>query len=181
MAMVNRIKTRRQSGAVLIVALVLLLVLTVLGTAGLQDTTMEERMAGNFRDQNIALQAAEYALRVGEAELADPVTLDGLAFVVSGANGLYDFENVVRNFIPGDTGAFGRFVSASDFVYDGKDLVTAPPEYYIEKLPVTDHRGDSLVQPKTEGEVQFYRVTSRGFGVSPTTEVILQSTYYVAQ
>ena len=179
MTMKHCIKTKRQGGAVLIVALVLLLVLTVLGTAGLQDTTMEERMAGNFRDENIALQAAEYALRLGEAELGDPVTYENLAFVVSGANGLYDLENEIRNKIPGDTGSFGRHVSASDFVYDGDSLVNAPPEYYIEKLPKTTARGDSETYPKKKGQIQFYRVTARGFGVSPNTEVVLQSTYYV--
>ena len=52
----------------LIVALVLLLVLTILGTAGLQDTAMEERMAGNFRDYSAAMEAAETALRTGEID-----------------------------------------------------------------------------------------------------------------
>ena len=62
----NHYQIRSQRGAVLIVALVLLLVLTILGTAGIQDTAMEERMAGNFRDHSAAMQAAESALRAGE-------------------------------------------------------------------------------------------------------------------
>ena len=180
-ALTNRFTRNRQQGAVLIVALVLLLVLTVLGTAGIQDTTMEERMAGNFRDQAVALEAAEFALRHGEAELADPVQLDKLAFVAVGTDGLYDSESKLRNLIPDDTGAFGRDTPPTSFTYKSKDLVSTLPDYYIEKLIKTDHRGGSLVFPKREGIVQFYRVTSRGVGVSPNTEVILQSTFYVAE
>jgi Tfp pilus assembly protein PilX len=37
--------------------------------AALQNTNLEERMAGNMRAENIALQAAEAALRTGEAWL----------------------------------------------------------------------------------------------------------------
>ena len=54
---------RRQHGAVLIVALLFLVILTMLGLTAMSGTTMEERMAGNTRDINVALQAAEAALR----------------------------------------------------------------------------------------------------------------------
>jgi type IV pilus assembly protein PilX len=53
----------RQKGAVLIVALLFLVILTILGLTAMQGTTMEERMSGNSRDINVALQAAEAALR----------------------------------------------------------------------------------------------------------------------
>jgi type IV pilus assembly protein PilX len=53
----------RQQGAVLIVALLFLVILTILGLTAMQGTTMEERMSGNSRDINVALQAAEAALR----------------------------------------------------------------------------------------------------------------------
>lgn len=60
---------QNQSGAALMVGLVLLLILTILGITILQVTLMQERMARNLRDQNIAFQAAEAALRAGEAEI----------------------------------------------------------------------------------------------------------------
>lgn len=54
---------RRQSGAVLVVALLFLMIITMLGVSSLQSTTAEERMSGNVRDTGNALQAAEAALR----------------------------------------------------------------------------------------------------------------------
>jgi len=52
----------RQRGAVLVTALLLLLVLTVLGVAGLVTATLELRMAGNVRHQERAFAAAEHAI-----------------------------------------------------------------------------------------------------------------------
>ena len=65
----KRMNIKQQSGAALIVSLILLIVLTVLSIAAMQGTTMQERMAGNYRDTNQAFQAAEAALRAGESEL----------------------------------------------------------------------------------------------------------------
>ncbi len=57
----------RQSGATLIVVLILLLIVTLLGLATLRGTIMEERMTANLTDRSLAFQAAESALREGEA------------------------------------------------------------------------------------------------------------------
>jgi type IV pilus assembly protein PilX len=55
----------RQAGAVLIVGLVILLVVTMIGISGQNSTVLQERLAGNMRQNNIALQAAEAGLQVG--------------------------------------------------------------------------------------------------------------------
>jgi type IV pilus assembly protein PilX len=60
----------RQGGMALIVSLLMLLSLTLLGLGAMQNTSLEERMAGNMRAENLALQAAEAALRAGEDALA---------------------------------------------------------------------------------------------------------------
>jgi type IV pilus assembly protein PilX len=60
-------KPSTQTGAALIVALVLLVIVTLLGLAGLRNVTLEEKMAGAAYDRSIAFQAAEAALRAGEA------------------------------------------------------------------------------------------------------------------
>src|SRR5713101_1420965 len=59
----------RQSGTALITSLLLLLVLTVLGVVMMRTSVMQERMAGNTRDLNMALQGGEAGLRYGEAVL----------------------------------------------------------------------------------------------------------------
>ncbi len=74
-----------QRGAILIIALIMLLLLTIIGLSSMRGTSLQESMAGNLRDSNLAFQAAEAALRQGEGmvdgkgfdELRDIVALDG--------------------------------------------------------------------------------------------------------
>jgi type IV pilus assembly protein PilX len=61
----------RQTGAALIVGLVLLLVLTVLGVSGMNMSTLELQMAGNSQAQQLAFQAAETGVDVA---LSGPVS-----------------------------------------------------------------------------------------------------------
>lgn len=57
---------KKQTGVVLLVALVFLLILSVAGVSAVRLSTTEEKMTGNFSDRNIAFQSAEAALRDGE-------------------------------------------------------------------------------------------------------------------
>lgn len=56
---------RTQTGTVLVVAMILLLVLTMLGVTALNTTSMEERMASNSQEQARAFQAAETGVSKG--------------------------------------------------------------------------------------------------------------------
>lgn len=58
--------SRKQRGAVLVVALIFLVVMTMLILASIRGTVMQERMASNLYDRSLAFQAAEAALREGE-------------------------------------------------------------------------------------------------------------------
>ncbi len=60
---------REQQGVILVVGLVILLVVTMLGISGQQSTVLQERLAGNLRQNTMALQAAEAGLQVGLAYL----------------------------------------------------------------------------------------------------------------
>ena len=53
------LKRTRQSGAVLIVAMIILVVLTLLGVTAMNTTSLQERIAANTQEQVHALQAAE--------------------------------------------------------------------------------------------------------------------------
>jgi type IV pilus assembly protein PilX len=174
----NHYQIRSQQGAVLIVALVLLLVLTILGTAGIQDTAMEERMAGNFRDHSAAMQAAETALRTGELDLGSSTTFSGLTFTAGGTSGLYDVELMTHSVDPESA---SNWTTVNATVLDKTNtLINADPDYYIEKLPEIILPGSDLTVGFQDAPppVQFYRVTGKGYGISPNSEVILQSTYF---
>lgn len=53
---------RQQRGVVLAVSLILLLLLTILAITASTSSTLQERMAANAQDDNIAFQATESAL-----------------------------------------------------------------------------------------------------------------------
>ena len=57
---------RNQGGVVLFMCLIMLLLLTVMGISSVQTTSLQQRMARNASDTNLAFQAAESALRDGE-------------------------------------------------------------------------------------------------------------------
>ena len=53
---------RHQSGAVLIVSLMIMLVMTIIGISALSGTTLEEKMAHNYQQSMIVFQGAETAI-----------------------------------------------------------------------------------------------------------------------
>lgn len=64
---------RNQQGAVLIVALVMLLIITLLAVSSTRESALETRMTANFVAQQQQLNYAESVLREGEGiTLADP-------------------------------------------------------------------------------------------------------------
>lgn len=76
--MSTQLNAARQQGAILIIALIMLLLLTIIGLTSIRGTSLQESMSGNLRDNNISLQAAEAALRKGEAIVTDKFVNDAL-------------------------------------------------------------------------------------------------------
>jgi type IV pilus assembly protein PilX len=60
---------RSQSGVILVVTMLFLIMLTLIGTAAINMSTAEERMARGMRDYNVAIQAAEAALRDAQFDI----------------------------------------------------------------------------------------------------------------
>ena len=58
---------RQQNGIALVVVLIMVLLVTGLGIAAVRTLILQERMASNSLDRNLALQSAERALRIAEA------------------------------------------------------------------------------------------------------------------
>jgi type IV pilus assembly protein PilX len=163
----------QQKGAVLIVSIIILLVLTLINVTAMQTTSLEEKMAGNMRNKNLAFQAAEAALRAGEGYLSS-ATLDPF----NDSNGLYQPSTgseqrweMVDWYTPAD-------VRTYDEDSDGGDLndLASMPTYIIEELSVDTETSGSL-EAGTLKEGKLYRVTSRGMGGTANAVVMLQSVY----
>ena len=155
-----------QTGSVLIISLLFLLLLTLVGVTAMQSTTMEERMAGNTRDASLAFQASEAALREAEASLEQAVVGP-----FDGTNGLYQ---------PAAVGATPRWDDAATNwqIWSGNlPGVSQQPEYIIEEMPPYPDPDGSLEADAPLPEVQMYRITANGYGGNPNTQVTLQTTY----
>jgi type IV pilus assembly protein PilX len=159
---------KKQSGVVLVISLVMLLLLTLIGVTATQVTSLEEKMAHNMRDRNLAFQAAESALREGEAFLTQ-ATLP--SFTLAGTNGLYS-ETATPPRFDDDWSVF------SSVNYSGTlGGISTTPEYVIQRLGSGAGGGSSSLDAATFSEAEMYRVTARGVGGTATAVVVVQSHY----
>ena len=72
---------QRQQGAALFVSLMFLIILTLIGLSAANVGIMQERMAGNVRETNVAFQSAEETLREVEDAVRDSVQGTGGAML----------------------------------------------------------------------------------------------------
>ncbi len=158
----------RERGAALIVALVMLLVMTVLGVTAARNTNLQERMAGNLRDNNLAFQSAERALREGETFLRG-ATLPPF----TGSNGLLTMQDGA-----GQASFWGNdaWWVANGRTATGMAHVNRAPLYVVEELPPVPQSGGSE-RFGALPDIGFYRITAQGQGGSADAITILQSTY----
>jgi type IV pilus assembly protein PilX len=81
---------KREQGAILIVAMVILLVMTVLGIGSRVNTIMQQKMSVAYQQKGVAHLAAEAALRAAETFLTNNVSATtNLALFNNAAIGLY--------------------------------------------------------------------------------------------
>lgn len=182
-------------GFVLIVSLMFLVVLTLLGVSIMNTNTLGERMTGYSIDRQVALQAAEAALRDAERDLLFSGRIAGTTGFVAGcsSDGLClpetdgtpiwtDLElGSNQGWLQGDDAT--PSVSQGTFTNPPGNLaelpaVAAQPRYIIEAVTIAGGTGGSLrvgFAPQQSNLV--YRVTAVGFGRRATTRVILQAIY----
>ncbi len=161
---------KKQKGIVLVVSLIFLLLMTIIGISGMKNTVLEEKMAGNFKDRNMAFQSAESALRAGELYLFNTATLP----IFDGSTtGLY--QPTTSNQSRWNTVSWSDSSQVREYP-DSLNGITNKPNYIIEELPVVSTPGGSL-EAGTAQEFRFYRITGQAVGGTNSSAVLLQSTY----
>ena len=166
-------KLSKQSGVVLVVSLFMLLLLSLIGLSGMQSTMLEEKMASNSRDQNIAFQAAEAALREGELFIREAVSSDKSNFTTNpvNANGLHlETEDV-------DYKAAASWGNEESVEYSGTiPLVAAKPRFYIEYIKDEADPG-GIGMGSGGGDISYFSVIAKGTGQRNSSQVYLRSIY----
>jgi type IV pilus assembly protein PilX len=184
--MSNRLK---QQGVVLITALIFLVVLTLIAVASMRTTGLEEKMAANALNQDLAFQAAEAGLREGTQLVLSGTISSTSGFIAgctsTGTKGLClpstSATPIWQTVLP-----FGQTASSSNAqTYTGTALkgVAIQPQYIIELLPNVSTAslppGSSIGIGRSVGggTTTPYRITARGWGRGVEAKATTQTTY----
>jgi type IV pilus assembly protein PilX len=166
----------RQSGVALIISLILLVLMTLVGLAGIRMISKEERMVGQVYDRSLALQAAESALREAEIKIEDagrPAPAVNTACALSGAPAQVKVcGDLVAASVP-------RWISTSFTDWTpaspvGSSTLIITPEYFVEYLGGNFSCSLLNVAAST---CKRYRVSVRAKAGSDRASVVLQSIY----
>lgn len=162
----------KQKGAVLVVGLIILVIMTLIGISTIGTTVMQERMNGNVRDRQLAFQAAESALREGEAFVDSIVST--AAF--DGTEGLYGIGDA-------EPDPYGSWDVSNSREYAGElDGVGTPPRYRVRLIGEFGSAGGSLNigrygELRAEAPTTGFYITARGTGASDNSLVVIRSYY----
>ena len=190
---------RTQRGAILMISLMFLVILTMIGLSAMSTTTFEEKMSGSGRDWNLAFAAAEAAIRDAEYDITAK-NIPGYATNVRLLNGLAGFgdetdaenntcststsslkQGLCRRTSAKGSPTVATFTSTDTYsVAYGTFTGAAAATYTIKgvsRQPRYIVTGYVEVTPYDPGGTYFYEITARGFGANPNTQVTLREIF----
>ena len=179
---------RQQRGAVLIVSLLLLMVVTILALAAGQSTRLQERIAGSQRNFDLAFQSAEAALRSGERWVDEPTRpRPPVPCVAVSTTPCEVYErDVLSDLVPYKDQAYQqdgwwaqiaqRYAPTENNLIGGNGLALRDPMFYIEFVEeVPDVLTTQTASPPPAR--LYYRVVARGEGGTDDATVVLHSMF----
>lgn len=181
---------KRQQGVVLLVGLIMLLLMTVVGLAAIRGSNLQETMAGNMRERQVAFQVAEAGLRQGE-NFIQQQNLEAMAFngtvvpwQLPDMNQQPNQDSLglpqVRAWDKNDWTA-----NANDAAVDLGDMnAGGPPQYLVERLEIpaqaqagAEGSGIGVGSLEQMQAPEVYRLTSRGMSASTNSDAVVQIAY----
>jgi type IV pilus assembly protein PilX len=185
----NVVPVRRQNGMALISSLLLLLIVTIIAVSMFRSYGTQEKIAGNVREKQRALNAA-----VSAQQYAEWLLSSGTAPTTGTCTGVVPSATpqVCNNTIPYTTVPWSIGVTYTPFTTDngngvvntvsGKSAPTSTgsgatlrTSYY--QTP-TFYITDVGTQPGTTNEI--YQIDALGYGGSPSAVAVVESTYLLS-
>ena len=174
-----------QSGAALLVCLLMLLVLSLLAVAGMRDTTLQEKMVSAQKDSQMALEMAEDALHQVEKQIDNNTVV------------LADFNDSAELYAPGDapsatseaiwsSSTATSAVTATGTEWKAEYGSSVPsPRYFIELIGSTasaNNPGDVNLAGRADydtggGTTIGFRIVVRSTGLTGKTQRIIEEFY----
>jgi type IV pilus assembly protein PilX len=178
---------KQQTGAVLVISLFILVVITLIGISAIQTTTLEEKMTGNMRDHDLAFQAAESALRDAEINLIENQVTDPFVWFPDNSPGdntagfgfgLYGPNNTI---LGGNLPLLANWLNTNSRQFldtnNQNAIYTAKtaPRSVIKRLP--PQPGQTVSMSSGVSKNAIFEVTARGTGGSDKSQVVLRTRY----
>jgi type IV pilus assembly protein PilX len=178
----RRAHKHAEHGVALVVALVLLVVATLIGLAGIRATSLQERMSANMYDRSLAFQRAESALRAAERAITGEWRI-----AVLGGQDCSVTTGTLCTSMPAAADPAWRSVDSPYNV--NNDKTPGTPQYFIQFMGTgtaenalgTNDNADygNYGNSYPPDNVAFYRVTARSSAPTDAGDrsiVTLQST-----
>lgn len=171
----------KQQGTALIFALVMLLLLTILGITAVTTSSLQEKMAGNMRDQYMAQQAGDSILFDGQALIFNQKTKPLPSCPPDPVALIWD-----SSCLPTSTGAASAdwWTTATDAWWTANGNVSGvanthtaqEPRFVVEniqRVPINHEIGH-----KKKDEWIYFRTTGWSVGVSDYARGLFQGIYF---
>ena len=181
----------RQQGAILVVAMVLLLVMSLIGLSSVVSSTLQEKMAFNSQQRTLARSSAETGLAAAEQFIRDNITatsrLGQFDGSVQGLYASYGVPGVLRTDMLARQSAFltdesdpSLWTAANSVQVDIlSDKVTSrSPRYVIEYVGRRSQSGTPVWSPSSvieRGAPHIFKITSIGWARDNGIYSVLQS------
>ena len=189
-------RTSHERGMALITSLLLLIIITLLALSMFRSYGTQEKIAGNLREKDRALHAAESAQEYGEWWLlqGNNAAIGAVPCTAGLLNGTLLQGQICNN--PLDTG-LGLTITNIPWVTAGPGggaigVTYQPQTMAIASLGQAGTAGNPAyfslptfyiadLGPAFDGQGEAYRVDAFGYGSSQTTVAVVESTYEVSQ
>ena len=191
-ATLNACRAPAQRGFSLVIILLMMVGLSLLALGAMDSGVVQERMVGNARDRQVAMQAAEAALRDAETDIENNINAaigfaagcnQGLCIPPSDSPTSPTSAPLWQGFNWASAKAYGSATGATALLGPQNQPLASQPRYIIENLPALPPAvgesagvGGGWTNAPTS-KARAYRITVQASGIRAATVVMLQSVY----
>lgn len=162
----------RQRGAVLLVCMIVLLMLTLIGLSGARGVILQEKMTFASKDAQLALQVAETSVRAAEAEI-EALVLPEAGF--DGSGHLHPGGNAPADLLAESTwdnaAELDALLTMGGKDFDGQYIIERAGQ--LEDTPTDQGGGYGQGGATSQPSAHVYRIVARGRGLAGTERIIV--------
>lgn len=196
----KEISIQKQSGAVLIVAMVILIIMSVIGISSRVSSTLQQNITTAYQQRQLAGYAAESALKKAEAWMTENVTstnyLSNFASNTAATNGLYSNYTLIGEISttqPAES-SLADVTSAALWTASNSIAVTTydseaanQPRYIIEYIGRDKGSANKVIidyndpNNSSSSDPHVFQISAIGWSRDEGIYQVLQSTYRTGQ